>query len=126
MSLEQTACEDLKAFERRLTEVIARLQPATTRWRMVLVMVAASTAFGAYLWLTDPITQDATFFQSLLNHLFFTFAAFSLILLFILGIHKKVVSPSIITSRTRAVLVDFNMSCDDTGKLILKPRPTAT
>lgn len=24
---------DLKAFERRLTEVIARLQPATTRWR---------------------------------------------------------------------------------------------
>ena len=24
---------DLKAFERRLTEVIARLQPATFRWR---------------------------------------------------------------------------------------------
>lgn len=24
---------DLKAFERRLTEVIACLQPATTRWR---------------------------------------------------------------------------------------------
>lgn len=53
MSLEQTACEgmivlkqrmcfvtykidiiaDLKAFERRLTEVIACLQPSTTRWR---------------------------------------------------------------------------------------------
>ncbi|VVD03263.1 unnamed protein product [Leptidea sinapis] len=37
MSLEQTACDavltDLKAFERRLTEVIACLQPATTRWR---------------------------------------------------------------------------------------------
>ncbi|XP_071546678.1 nuclear envelope phosphatase-regulatory subunit 1 [Panulirus ornatus] len=126
MSLEQTACEDLKAFERRLTEVIARLQPATTRWRMVLVIVAASTALGAYLWLTDPVTQDATFVQSLLNHLFFTFAASALIILFIMGIHKKVVSPSIITSRTRAVLVDFNMSCDDTGKLILKPRPTTT
>ncbi|XP_064112588.1 nuclear envelope phosphatase-regulatory subunit 1-like isoform X1 [Macrobrachium nipponense] len=126
MSLEQTACEDLKAFERRLTEVIARLQPATTRWRMVLVIVAACTALGAYLWLTDPVTQDATFLQSLLNHLFFTFAASALILLFIMGIHRKVVSPSIITSRTRAVLVDFNMSCDDTGKLILKPRPTTT
>ncbi|KAK8739240.1 hypothetical protein OTU49_003542 [Cherax quadricarinatus] len=126
MSLEQTACEDLKAFERRLTEVIARLQPATTRWRMVLAFVALSTALGAYLWLTDPLTQDASFLQSLLNHLFFTFAASALILLFIMGIHKKVVSPSIITSRTRAVLVDFNMSCDDTGKLILKPRPTTT
>lgn len=52
MSLEQTACEginkvgikaecrqlidilvDLKAFERRLTEVIACLHPSTTRWR---------------------------------------------------------------------------------------------
>ncbi|KOB69771.1 Uncharacterized protein OBRU01_16355, partial [Operophtera brumata] len=33
MSLEQTACDDLKAFERRLTEVIGCLQPATMRWR---------------------------------------------------------------------------------------------
>lgn len=24
----------------------------------------------------------------------------------------------------RLVLADFNMSCDDTGKLILKPRPS--
>jgi len=35
-----------------------------------------------------------------------------------------VIAPSIIASRTRAVLKDFNMSCDDTGKLILMPRPT--
>lgn len=57
MSLEQTACEgslkiyiytariivtskldviaDLKAFERRLTEVIASLQPSTIRWRSI-------------------------------------------------------------------------------------------
>ncbi|XP_042883106.1 nuclear envelope phosphatase-regulatory subunit 1-like [Penaeus japonicus] len=126
MSLEQTACEDLKAFERRLTEVITRLQPATVRWRMVLMIASLSTAFGAYIWLTDPVTQDATFMQSLINHLFFTFSAFSLVLLFIVGIHKKVVFPSVITSRTRIVLTDFNMSCDDTGKLILKPRPTTT
>ncbi|XP_027233333.1 nuclear envelope phosphatase-regulatory subunit 1 isoform X2 [Penaeus vannamei] len=126
MSLEQTACEDLKAFERRLTEVINRLQPSTVRWRMVLIIAALSTAFGAYIWLTDPITHSATVAQSLINHLFFTLAAFSLVLLFIVGIHKKVVFPSIITSRTRIVLSDFNMSCDDTGKLILKPRPTTT
>lgn len=41
-----------------------------------------------------------------------------------MGIHKLVIAPQIITSRTRSVLSDFNMSCDDTGKLILKPRPT--
>lgn len=34
------------------------------------------------------------------------------------------IAASIITSRTREVLGDFNMSCDDTGKLILRPRPT--
>ncbi|XP_063587105.1 nuclear envelope phosphatase-regulatory subunit 1 homolog isoform X2 [Penaeus indicus] len=126
MSLEQTACEDLKAFERRLTEVINRFQPSTVRWRMVLTVAVLSTAFGAYLLLTDPITHSATLPQSLINHLFFTVAVFSLVLLFIVGIHKKVVFPSIITSRTRIVLSDFNMSCDDTGKLILKPRPTNT
>lgn len=46
--------------------------------------------------------------------------------LFLFGIHKRVMAPSIIASRTRIVLSDFNMSCDETGKLILKPRPTVT
>lgn len=40
-----------------------------------------------------------------------------------MGIHKLVFAPKIITTRMRTVLNDFNMSCDDTGKLILKPRP---
>lgn len=52
-------------------------------------------------------------------HCFF-FAVF----LFVMGIHKLVIAPQILTSRTRSVLSDFNMSCDDTGKLILKPRPS--
>ncbi|KAK7789012.1 hypothetical protein R5R35_012698 [Gryllus longicercus] len=114
MSLEQTACEDLKAFERRLTEVIACLQPSTTRWRR------------AWHWLTDPHTSAVSFTQSLWNHPFFALASVSLVILFICGIHKRVMAPSIITARTRSVLGDFNMSCDDTGKLILKPRPTTT
>lgn len=45
------------------------------------------------------------------------------VLLFVIGIHKLVIAPQILTSRTRSVLNDYNMSCDDTGKLILKPRP---
>ncbi|XP_018399934.1 PREDICTED: nuclear envelope phosphatase-regulatory subunit 1 isoform X2 [Cyphomyrmex costatus] len=102
MSLDQTVCEDLKAFERRLTEVIASLQPATTRWR-------------------NPNTSAVSFTQSLYNHPFFTMASVILVILFMMGVHRRVIAPSIITQRARSVLGDFNMSCDDTGKLILKP-----
>ncbi|XP_031344517.1 nuclear envelope phosphatase-regulatory subunit 1-like isoform X1 [Photinus pyralis] len=144
MSLEPTACEgkqyetkktmvitykldvivDLKAFERRLTEVIACLQPSTTRWRIVLIIVSVCVAAGAGQWLTDPYTRIIPLSQSLSNHPFFIIATLLLVIIFLLGVHKRVIAASIITTRTREVLCDFNMSCDDTGKLILKPRPT--
>ncbi|XP_038224011.2 nuclear envelope phosphatase-regulatory subunit 1 isoform X1 [Dermochelys coriacea] len=120
-SLEQA--EDLKAFERRLTEYIACLQPATGRWRMILIVVSVCTATGAWNWLIDPETQKVSFFTSLWNHPFFTISCITLIGLFFAGIHKRVVAPSIIAARCRTVLAEYNMSCDDTGKLILKPRP---
>ncbi|XP_070537120.1 nuclear envelope phosphatase-regulatory subunit 1-like [Ptychodera flava] len=123
MSLEQT--EDLKAFERRLTEYIAFLGPATRRCRIILIVVSVCTATGAWRWLFDPMTSQVAFIQSLWNHQFFTISCITLIVLFLVGIHKRVVAPSIITARVRTVLADYNMSCDDTGKLILKPRPTS-
>ncbi|XP_043676345.1 nuclear envelope phosphatase-regulatory subunit 1 isoform X1 [Vespula pensylvanica] len=117
--------EYLKAFERRLTEVIASLQPATLRWRMLLGFISVCTAVGAWHWLTDPNTSAVSFTQSLCNHPFFTTASIILVILFMMGVHRRVIAPSIITQRARSVLGDFNMSCDDTGKLILKPkRPT--
>ncbi|XP_020295101.1 nuclear envelope phosphatase-regulatory subunit 1 isoform X2 [Pseudomyrmex gracilis] len=112
---------DLKAFERRLTEVIASLQPATMRWRMLLCLMSTCTAVGAWHWITDPITPTVPFTQSLYNHPFFTIATIILVILFMMGAHRRVIAPSIITQRARSVLGDFNMSCDDTGKLILKP-----
>ncbi|CAB0037266.1 unnamed protein product [Trichogramma brassicae] len=122
MSLDQTVCEDLKAFERRLTEVITGYQPSTLRWRILLGFVSICTAVGAWYWLTDPNTSAVSFPQSLWNHPFFTLSCFTLVILFlIVGIHQRVIAPSIMTQRTRVVLGDFNMSCDDTGKLILKP-----
>lgn len=159
---------DLKAFERRLTEVIACLNPSTLRWRskncvvylfppgtflwpayiyfvyvVVLTIMSISTSVGAWYWLTDPKTSVVPLTESLLNHPIFTCATLLLsmlmalcsyqsgskmlygfsVLLFVIGIHKLVIAPQILTSRTRSVLNDFNMSCDDTGKLILKPRP---
>ncbi|KAG8200354.1 hypothetical protein JTE90_028536 [Oedothorax gibbosus] len=124
MTLEQTTCEDLKAFERRLVEVIAYYQPQTKRWRVMFGVVSLCTAIGAWQWLTDPLTAQVPFIQSLVNHLFFSISSAVLLSLFIMGVHQRVVAPSIIVSRVRQVLADFNMSCDDNGRLILKPRPT--
>ncbi|ESO82864.1 hypothetical protein LOTGIDRAFT_184657 [Lottia gigantea] len=118
---EQT--EDLKAFERRLTEVIDKLQPAARFWRIILIFISVCTAVGAWTWLWDPDTSKVSFTNSLWNHPFFALSCFLLVILFLCGIHKRVVAPSIIATRCRTVLADFNMSCDDTGKLILKPRP---
>ncbi|KAF0043485.1 hypothetical protein F2P81_004822 [Scophthalmus maximus] len=58
-SLEQA--EDLKAFERRLTEYVSCLQPATGRWRMILIVVSVCTATGAWNWLIDPDTQKTLY-----------------------------------------------------------------
>lgn len=112
--------EDLKAFERRLTEILASYQPQTTRWRIILLIVTLSTSVSAFQWLLDPETGSVSFVQSLHNHIFFTLNCITLIILFIFGIHWKVVLPAIIVSRTRSVLENFNMSCDQNGRLILK------
>lgn len=90
---------------------------------MLLIVVSVCTATGAWNWLIDPETQKVSFFTSLWNHPFFTISCITLIGLFFAGIHKRVVAPSIIAARCRTVLAEYNMSCDDTGKLILKPRP---
>uniref|UniRef100_A0A2K6GHE5 Nuclear envelope phosphatase-regulatory subunit 1 n=1 Tax=Propithecus coquereli TaxID=379532 RepID=A0A2K6GHE5_PROCO len=86
---------------------------------------------GAWNCLIDPETQKVSshhygiirVFTSLWNHPFFTISCITLTGLFFAGIHKKVLAPSIIAARCQTVLAEYNMSCDDTGKLILKPRP---
>lgn len=118
--------EDLKAFERRLTEIIACYQPQTKRWRILLLVVALSTSITAFQWLNDPQTKNVTLLESLHNHSFFTFNSTGLIILFLLGIHRKVVAPAIIVSRIRQVLENFNMSCDQNGRLVLKKTPTTS
>ncbi|EDW70197.1 nuclear envelope phosphatase-regulatory subunit 1 homolog [Drosophila novamexicana] len=121
--MEPSACEDLKAFERRLTEVVSSYRPSTFRWRIILSALSVCTAISAWYWLRDPRTTVVPLTESLWIHPIFTVATVTLIVLFILGIQKLVVAPSIITSRTRTVLTDFALDLEPhTGKLILKPR----
>ena len=124
-SLEQVACEDLKAFERRLTEVILHTKPAAFRWRLVLAVVSVCVAVGAVYWLGDPATAQVSFLNSLWLHPLFSLSSIFMVVLFFMGVHRRVVQTSIILSRMREVLFDFSMDCDDTGKLILKPRPAS-
>ncbi|XP_022646980.1 nuclear envelope phosphatase-regulatory subunit 1-like [Varroa jacobsoni] len=123
MTLEQTACEDLKAFERRLTEIVQFLQPPTTQWRALLAFVVLCVVSGANMWLFDPETSRVSLSASLHSHWFFSLSVITLMALFACGVHRRVVMPAIIIQRARNVLEEFNMNCDDTGRLILKPRP---
>jgi len=123
MSLKKIACEDLKAFERRLTEIITYSQPTALRWRVVLVVVSVCVAVGAWHWLRDPNTATVTFIESLWSHPLFSLSCLCLVAVFLGGIHRRVVAPSILANRTRNILADFNMDCEDEGKLILKSWP---
>ncbi|KAK6106195.1 Uncharacterized protein BM_BM5830 [Brugia malayi] len=122
MDETSAACEDLRYFERRLTEVIQSMQPAATRWRLVLLIAFGCTLWSAYFWLKDPSIRTVTLVESLQNHLVFSACVPSLLFLFgFIGIHNRAVAPSIIASRCRTVLADFSLSCDDSGKLIVRP-----
>ncbi|KAM3175168.1 hypothetical protein ACTXT7_009042 [Hymenolepis weldensis] len=97
-SLYAEPTEDLKVFERRLKEIIDGLRPKAKLWRV-------------------------KFLASLGNHPCFVLSVFLMIVLFSCGVHKKVVLPNIIAQRTRSVLVEYNITCDNSGKLIILPRP---
>ncbi|KAK2180484.1 hypothetical protein NP493_441g02016 [Ridgeia piscesae] len=56
------------------------------------------------------VLLQVTFTESLKNHPFFALSCFILIMLFVAGIHKRVVAPSMYLFY---VLQDYNMSCDD-------------
>uniref|UniRef100_A0A8V5GX36 Nuclear envelope phosphatase-regulatory subunit 1 n=1 Tax=Melopsittacus undulatus TaxID=13146 RepID=A0A8V5GX36_MELUD len=89
----------------------------------ILIVVSVCTTSGAWNWLIDPETQKVSFFISFWNHTLFTIRCITLISLFFAGIHRIVVAPSITAARGQTVLAGYNMSRDDTEKLILKPRP---
>ncbi|VBB25735.1 unnamed protein product [Acanthocheilonema viteae] len=79
-----------------------------------------STLARSWMRLLQPV--KVTLVESLQNHLVFSACVPSLLFLFgFIGIHNRAVAPSIIASRCRSVLADFSLSCDDSGKLIVRP-----
>jgi hypothetical protein len=132
--------DDLKAFERRMIEIVSSLQPSIWRWRVILLILVVFTLLAFYALMTDESStklptvnksSDNSFLSSLYSNLFRKQVYFSvsfslLIFAFLFGIHRKMFSSSIIIARFRYILADYNMSCDSDGRLILKPRPPSS
>ncbi|KRX83808.1 Nuclear envelope phosphatase-regulatory subunit 1, partial [Trichinella sp. T6] len=121
--LESDTCDDLKAFERRLMEIIACMQPAAKKWRAILAVVLSCLVVSSCLWLADPHLSEENLIDSLKRNTFFSASFVVMIILLLCGIHRRVVAPSIMAARCRSVLAEFNLSCDDNGKLKLKIHP---
>ena len=119
--MQMMAHEDLMAFENRLTEIVENTKPNSVLWRFIFYAVIALTVISAYFWITDPLTFTVPFRTSLLSHPIFALFLCLFILLFATGITKRMAATTIIISRVREVLNDFNITCDDKGKLILHP-----
>jgi len=114
--------DDMIFFERRLNEVITGMHPKAMKWIVFLLLTFAAFLVAAYYWIVDPSIRYVTFYESLWRHPFFTIGFLALIFLFTFcGIQRRVIAPSIIAARCRSVLVDFYLSCDERGRLIVRP-----
>ncbi|CAG2119137.1 unnamed protein product, partial [Medioppia subpectinata] len=71
-TMDQLICDDLKAFERRLMEIVSLERPATRRWRVILCMSSLLTSASAFYWLNDPKTAHISLIDSLVTHYLFT------------------------------------------------------
>jgi hypothetical protein len=127
--------DDLKAFERRMIEIVSSLQPSIWRWRVILLILVVATLLAFYALITDesstktPTTVNKSSDKSsnlFRKQIYFSVSFSLLIFAFLFGIHRKMFSSSIIIARFRYILADYNMSCDPDGRLILKPRPTSS
>ena len=52
--------DDLKAFEKRMGEIMDYLQPIAWWWRCVFGILICLVIFSAYRWLVDPRTYEST------------------------------------------------------------------
>ncbi|TKR94263.1 hypothetical protein L596_008572 [Steinernema carpocapsae] len=118
-------CDDLKFFERRLTEIIAQMQPGASKWRCFFLIVILSLIFSgiylAYLWIFDSSITMISLYEALeAQRLITVSVAILVIVLTILGVHKRVVAPRIMIDRIKTVLADFCLTCDEVVSVLVR------
>ena len=115
--------DDLRAFERRITKTVEYLEPKSYRWRILLFISVLFVVISGYNFITGiKLDRDFSILSTLYNDKVFIFALLFLLLLIITGAHKRANTSAIILSRNRQVLLDYNLSCNEKGKLIIKPK----
>ncbi len=66
LSTEGVVTEDLKAFERRLTEIISGSALSAVRWKFAFLTSFLCVAIGAYYWIIDLAGAQDPFVVSIL------------------------------------------------------------
>ncbi|KAH8308348.1 hypothetical protein KR059_010905 [Drosophila kikkawai] len=113
--MESLPYEDLKAFEQRLQEVLTGNRSSRFRHRNLIAVLIL--AISLIICLVP---------MSLWQQTVVTLASIIVILPFILNCQRPELSQEEIALQTRSVLEAFDMSCDDSGKLILKQARSRT
>ncbi|XP_065827447.1 nuclear envelope phosphatase-regulatory subunit 1-like [Oscarella lobularis] len=119
MSLVIDQAEDLRVFEQRLMECISSLQPDAFKWKVFMVVLCVWTFVTGLGWLTDS-ESNLSLVESLVYHKGFSMGVGALAFLLATSLYQKALAPQIVARRCRSVLKEYNMSCDDSGRLIVK------
>lgn len=113
---------DLRAFERRITKAVQYLEPKSYRWRILLFLSIMFVLLSGYSFITNiQLDKDFSVALALYENKIFALALFFLGLLVFTGAHKRANTSAIILARNRQVLLEYNLSCNEKGKLIIKP-----
>ncbi|XP_017119331.1 nuclear envelope phosphatase-regulatory subunit 1 homolog [Drosophila elegans] len=118
--MEDSEAEDLRAFERRLTEVVGGTaeKPSPFRWRLVLGATFACTAISACHWLRDAQGGGSLLFRMLSSHSAFACSLATFCLLLVYGLNHAAKQDPPILRDTRETLSTFWLNCDNQGRLI--------
>ncbi|XP_064393721.1 nuclear envelope phosphatase-regulatory subunit 1-like [Halichondria panicea] len=120
MNREQA--EDLKAFEQRLMECVRFVRTRTKKWRFILVGVLLWFLLSLYIWWMDDNHYEG-YWDMMSANKSLTASLLVLTLLYVFGVFERNNAANILTSRCQNVLYDYNMSCDQEGKLIIRRKP---
>lgn len=115
------SAEDLRAFERRLGEMVASEKPSKCRGGLLMGAIVTCTAVGSCHWLEEARESKSLIFRALASQGAFVISMASLVLLLIFGFKRVSRKDLPILRNMRSILSIFRMQCDDDGHLILIP-----
>lgn len=72
-------------------ETILQQRPRERLWRILLVASLSVTFISSYFWLQDSMNPEISLLESLIIHYVFTVNCLILVLLFVYGIHRRVI-----------------------------------